>query len=458
MRTVRSVLWIGPGEGLAQCGVCEAPTLDVTWVPSVDEALALPPIPFDGAILESRQCEQLRSDMQRLQRKPRCPPVMVCLHEGQADQIRDLLAQGACEVIVPGHDAQTPSLLDELLDRLDRLVRANENTRRCADDSAEGAAPDTSESHLVGRSRAMRDVYALAERAQRANATVLLTGETGSGKEVIAQHIHAGCKRRSGPFVAINCAAFPEGLLESELFGHRRGSFTGAERDKAGHFELAHRGTLFLDEIGETSPALQAKLLRVLQEREVLPIGATRPHPVDVRVIAATNRSLMAEIKAGRFREDLYYRLAVFPIAIPALRERPEDILPLAGHFLALHGRREKKPGCRLSPASQRLLQTHRWVGNVRELENEMQRALALAEAGELITPKLLSNRVLGIIEAIDQVPRGTETLRESLDRIEAWLIRRALDHNGDRRALTARRLGITREGLYKKMKRLGIE
>ena len=178
-----------------------------------------------------------------------------------------------------------------------------------------------------------------------------------------------------------------------------------------------------------------------------------------MRLIAATNRSLTTEVEAGRFREDLYYRLAVFPITIPPLRERPEDILALAEHFLEHHGEREQKRGCRLSAASQRLLQTHRWPGNVRELENEMQRALALAEPGELITPKLLSPRVLGILEAVEQAARGGgETLRQTLDRVEAWLIRCTLDRHGGRRAATARKLGVTREGLYKKMKRLRIE
>jgi transcriptional regulator with PAS, ATPase and Fis domain len=469
MRAIRSLLWIGPGQGLSECGVSEAPTLDVTWVRSVAEVFALPPMPMDGAVLEGSCVDGLLGDLRRLQRYKQCPPVMVCLQAEPAreacaprlaERIRKLVAEGASEVIVPSRDPSSPSLLEELLERVDRLVKerrrkATPQALELAPEASGGDGPGTA---VIGKSQAIRDVFALVERAQGSTATVLLCGETGTGKEVVARRIHEGSARKRGPFVAVNCAAFPETLLESELFGYRKGAFTGADNDRAGLLQLAHRSTLFLDEISETSPALQAKLLRALQEREVKPLGASRPIPVDVRVIAASNRLLLGEVEAGRFREDLYYRLAVFPISIPALRQRPDDVLPLARHFLALHGETEHKPGCRLSAASQRLLQTHRWPGNVRELENEMQRALALANADQLITPAMLSKRVLGIIEVLEQAPVGAETLREELDRIEAWLIRRALEHHGGRKAATARKLGITREGLYKKLKRLKIE
>ena len=456
MRSIRLLLWIGAGEGLARCGIDEAPTLDVTWVRDVEEVFALPPMPFDGAVLEGRDAEALVRAMRRLAQRPQCPPILICLFDASADAIRRLVIAGACEVIVPSETDGAPRLLDELLERLDRLAQTRGAHAAWVadrlDEDTLGPDADT-----VGSSRAIRNVFALVDRAARSTATVLVHGETGTGKELIAQRIHARGPRARHPFVAVNCAAFPETLLESELFGHRKGAFTGADRDKAGHFELAHRGTIFLDEIGETSPALQAKLLRVVQEREVLPLGAARPHPIDVRVIAATNRRLQSEVEAGRFREDLYYRLAVFPIAIPPLRERTDDIVALALHFITRHGGADGKAGCRLSTATQRLLQTYRWPGNVRELENEMQRALALAEPDELITPKLLSPRVLGIMEAIDQASGAGDTLRDALDRVEAWLIRRALERHGGRKAMTARRLGVTREGLYKKMKRLGI-
>jgi transcriptional regulator with PAS, ATPase and Fis domain len=287
---------------------------------------------------------------------------------------------------------------------------------------------------------------------------VLLSGETGTGKELLARAIHAGGARRLRPFVAVNCAAFPDTLLESELFGHMKGAFTGADRDKKGLFEEASGGTLFLDEIGETTPALQAKLLRVLQEREIRPVGGTRPRAVDVRLLAATNRSLRQEVSRGTFREDLYYRLAVFPIAVPPLRERPEDVVPLAEHFLASHARREDKPGCTLAPEAQQLLCSYHWPGNVRELDNEMQRALALCEPGEEIGAGLLSDRLAAVVEPVQTAARDGESLRQTLGRIEALLIRRTLDALGGRRAATARRLGITREGLYKKMRRFGID
>jgi transcriptional regulator with GAF, ATPase, and Fis domain len=220
---------------------------------------------------------------------------------------------------------------------------------------------------------------------------------------------------------------------------------------------VADGGTLFLDEVGETSGPFQAKLLRALQEREVRPIGGARSRAVDVRVVAATNRDLWREGAAGGFRPDLYFRLAVFPIHIPPLRERAGDVLRLASHFLAAHGRSEGKPGVRLSPEAERLLEAHPWPGNVRELENEIQRALALVEPGDTLAPEHFSERLRAILPPIEASLRPGDTLRETLDRVEAWLIREALSAHGGRRAQTARRLGVTREGLYKKMQRLGI-
>jgi Nif-specific regulatory protein len=311
---------------------------------------------------------------------------------------------------------------------------------------------------VVGTSRAIRSVVALVERARDSTATVLLTGETGTGKEAIARALHDTGPRRDRPFVDVNCAAFPDSLLESELFGYQKGAFTGADRNKAGLFEEADGGTLFLDEIAETSAPLQAKLLRALQERRVRPVGGSRSRPVDVRVIAASNRCLRTESARGFFRQDLYYRLAVFPITVPPLRHRSQDIVALAEHFLALHGRAEGKGGCHLSHPAAQLLLAHDWPGNVRELENEMHRALALARPAELITPKLLSDRITEILEPVTANVRPGEPLRDSIKRVEAWLIRRSLEQHGGRRAATARKLGVTREGLYKKMKRLGIE
>jgi two-component system, response regulator FlrC len=235
----------------------------------------------------------------------------------------------------------------------------------------------------------MREIRLLASRVARTDATVLLTGESGTGKEVFARYIHDQSARAKGPFVAINCAAIPDNLLEATLFGHEKGAFTGAQAAQAGKFEQANGGTLLLDEISEMPLGLQAKLLRVLQEREVERVGGKRPVALDIRVLATSNRDMAAEVKAGRFREDLFYRLNVFPLAIPPLRERPGDIVPLARHFLALHGGRLGR-AARFSAAAEAKLAAHAWPGNVRELENVVQRSLIMA-AGETIEADALA-------------------------------------------------------------------
>ncbi|MCZ7653496.1 MAG: sigma-54 dependent transcriptional regulator [Rhodocyclaceae bacterium] len=251
--------------------------------------------------------------------------------------------------------------------------------------------------------RTMR-AHATCWRSQRGvaktEATVLLTGESGTGKEVFARHIHAQSPRAAAPFIAINCAAIPENLLEATLFGHEKGSFTGAQAAQAGKFEQAQGGTLLLDEISEMPLALQAKLLRVLQEREVDRVGGKKPIALDIRVLATSNRDMAKEVVAGRFREDLYYRLNVFPLRIPALRERPADIVPLARHFAALHG----SPAARFASDAESLLAVHAWPGNVRELENAVQRALILAGGDAIAAEHLqLSLQV--------QAPAGTPQL-----------------------------------------------
>jgi two-component system response regulator FlrC len=221
-------------------------------------------------------------------------------------------------------------------------------------------------------------VLLLAARVARTDATVMLTGESGTGKEVFARYIHDQSNRSRGPFVAINCAAIPDNLLEATLFGHEKGAFTGAQAAQAGKFEQANGGTLLLDEISEMPLALQVKLLRVLQEREVERVGAKKPIPLDIRVLATSNRDMAAEVAAGRFREDLYYRLNVFPLRIPSLRERPGDIVPLAKHFLSLHGASLGKTA-RLAASGEAKLAAYAWPGNVREMENAIQRALIVA-------------------------------------------------------------------------------
>jgi Nif-specific regulatory protein len=448
---IRSVLYVGRAEALRAEAVADSPLLDVAWARDAEEAAALPLSAFDAIVLDARDERSAREALARIGTAGggRRPPVLVRLPATSATSEVALRSAGAAAV-TSREGAAGLRPLTALLAELGPIGVAD-------------AAPDAGAARrpaLVARSSAMRDVLLLVERAASSHATALLTGETGTGKEVLARAIHEGSPRRRGAFVAVNCAAFPESLLESELFGHQKGAFTGADRNQPGLFEAAHGGTLFLDEIGETTPALQAKLLRALQEREVRPVGGTRARRVDVRLVAATNRSLVHEVAAGRFREDLYYRLAVFRITVPPLRERTDDVVPLAEHFLRRHGEREGKPGCHLAREVADLLLAHPWPGNVRELENEMQHALALAETGATIGVRHLSERLHATLSPIEEATRSDahETLHAQLARVEAWLIRRSLDAHGGRRAATARTLGITREGLYKKMRRFSIQ
>jgi transcriptional regulator with PAS, ATPase and Fis domain len=284
---------------------------------------------------------------------------------------------------------------------------------------------------------------------------VLITGESGTGKELIARAVHFHSDRVSGPFVAVNCKAFAEGLLESELFGHERGAFTGADRTRKGLFEEAAGGTLFLDEIGEISDSFQAKLLRVLQEREIRRIGDDRTRPIDVRIVVATNRELQKEVSEGRFREDLYFRLAVIPIRIPALRERTEDILPLARHFLVEHQRASGRRFETLGDEIETLLVAHAWPGNVRELENAIERAVVLAEGDTLQPSDLLLSNAHG-----PAVASGAEpvTLQAKLDEATIAAIASALAATGGVKNDAARRLGVDRTTLYRMILRYGLE
>jgi transcriptional regulator with PAS, ATPase and Fis domain len=457
MQRMRSILWVGGAERLRAEAVAEAPLLDVAWARDADDAAALPLAAFDALVVDSDDEGAAHAALQRLRRAGALgvPPIVVRLPDPQPETEHALRRAGAA-VVAPRPGSARPG--ESLVQLLARVGPRRAPARPPIAELDE--RPPAPRPTLVARSPAMRAVLELASRAMRSHATVLVTGETGTGKELLARAIHDGSTRRTGPFVALNCAAFPETLLESELFGALRGAYTGLDRDKKGLFEAAEGGTLFLDEVGETSPALQAKLLRALQEREVRPLGAARPRRIDVRLVAATNRALQQEIARGTFREDLYWRLAVFHVAMPPLRERREDVVPLAEHFLRRHGERDGKPGCRLAPEAADLLLLHAWPGNVRELENEMQRALALVEAGQPIQAHHLSERLRGALEPIAAagVAPGAETLRAQMARLEAWVIRRALAANGNRRAATARALGITREGLYKKLRRLGVQ
>jgi DNA-binding NtrC family response regulator len=300
---------------------------------------------------------------------------------------------------------------------------------------------------MVARSAAMQKVVELGRRVARVDSTVLISGESGVGKERVARLIHEESSRAARPFVAINCAAVTETLLESELFGHVKGAFTGATGDRPGLFEAAHGGTLFLDEVGEVAPAMQAKLLRVLQEREVRRVGENKSRAVDVRVLAATNRELLAEVELGRFRKDLYYRLRVVELRIPPLRERREDILPLARLFLAEAIERMKRKMCGISPKAADQLVRYDWPGNVRELENAMERAVALA-AGTQIQPEDLPEEVRVALPTV-YAPGRVRTLED----VEREYIIAALRANGGNRTKTAAQLKIGIATLHRKIK-----
>jgi two-component system response regulator HydG len=307
----------------------------------------------------------------------------------------------------------------------------------------------------IGSSKAWIEALHVAESVASTDSTVLLQGESGTGKEVVARYIHDLSPRSGKPFLSINCGALPESLLESELFGHVKGSFTGASRDKEGLFSAAGEGTFFLDEIGETTPATQVKLLRVLQQREVIPVGATEAKPVNARVIAATNRDLEEEIKRGGFRSDLYYRLNVISIVLPPLRSRPGDIPLLSGAFLSRAGEARGEPPKTLEPEAADAMQRYAWPGNVRELENALERAVILAK-GDTIPVSALPERVVEP-RSDPLVSDGVQT-NPTLDTIERAYIMWVLENEGGNKPRTAEVLGIDPSTLYRKLSRYGLD
>jgi len=305
---------------------------------------------------------------------------------------------------------------------------------------------------MICRSPAMQEVMRSLTAIAPSEATVLITGESGTGKELIAKAIHNNSPRRKGPFVAVNCAALTESLLESELFGHERGAFTGAEGRRKGRFQSADKGTIFLDEIGEISAAMQSRLLRVLQEREIQPVGSDQTIKIDVRILGATHRDLARDVEQGRFRRDLFYRLNVVALHLPPLRERPEDIPLLAGYFLQKFAQKNRKQVKSFTPAAMRQLHAHSWPGNVRELENAVERAVVLL-AGEYVEERDLPPALApGQAEraASDGIPAGI-----TLEAMERRTIMAALETANGNKSEAARRLGITRKTLHAKLRKM---
>ena len=312
-----------------------------------------------------------------------------------------------------------------------------------------------SSSRPIGRSKAWLDVLRLAETVAPSESTVLIQGESGTGKEVVARYIHELSGRADAPFLSINCGALPESLLESELFGHVKGSFTGAVKDKAGLFTAAAGGTFFLDEIGETTPSTQVKLLRALQEREIIPVGATEAIETDARVLAATNRELEEEMKRGGFRSDLFYRLNVFALHLPPLRHRKEDIPLLAAAFLERTARARQEPEKRLSEEALEIMREYAWPGNVRELENSLERA-AILTTGDVIDPSTLPERVTERRAEPLVAERGPTN--PTLEMIERAYIMWVLQSEGGNKSRAAEVLGIDPSTLYRKLSRFGVE
>ena len=360
------------------------------------------------------------------------------------DEIKKVV-RSALEKKLARHPEDAPEKPAEQARRSQKLFQALHRTR------------------MVGRSVKMLDVYRTIGTVAGGESTVLITGESGTGKELVARAIHEASGRKDGPFVSVNCGAFPETLLESELFGYSRGAFTGANSSRKGLFETATGGSIFLDEIGEMTPAMQVKLLRVLQERKLRPLGGNVQVPVDVRVIAATNRDLKSAIHEGLFREDLFYRIAVITIHVPSLRERPEDIELLADHFLRVHSQRAGKSVAAITPEALLRLKEYSWPGNVRELENTIERAVTLETTGQ-IQPERLPEAVVRNApptpadDSLVAIPQGPFDLHEFLTTLERNIISNALRQADGNQTVAAQNLNLTYPSLRHRIQSLGID
>ncbi len=386
-------------------------------------------------------------------------PVIVITAHGSVDSAVAALKAGAFDYITK------PFEQEELKKVIAKAARAHDLERQNVHGVADGERPP-----FVGQSPPMRQVYDIITKVADSPSTVLITGESGTGKELVAQALHRGSARRDKPLIKVNCAAIPKDLVESELFGYERGAFTGAVGSKPGRFELADGGTLFLDEIGEVPVEMQVKLLRALQESEFERVGGIKTLHVDVRLIAATNRDLKALIAEGRFREDLYYRLAVVPIELPPLRERREDVPLLVAHFVEKYDRRLGKRVERVEDEAMQILMGYHWPGNIRELENLMERSVLFADGPVILAsslPESLRERAPGAppIAAIGPLgaiaaPSGAsmkEIVRHAQAELERELIARALEETGGNVTRAAKRLQISRKSLQIKMKELGL-
>jgi len=418
----------------------------VTEATSAEEAIAnLEDEEFDVVLsdirMPGRSGIEMVADVKRL--RPGTPVVLMTAF-GSVDSAVEAIRAGAYDYITKPFEPDAVQFSVERAIEHRTLESENQTLRRAVDRTANLG-------DLIGASPAMRDIFALIRKLAHNRSSVLITGESGTGKEVIARTIHFHGARADEPFVPINCTAIPEGLLESELFGHVRGAFTGAHTTKQGLFEKANGGTLFLDEIGDMGAGIQSKLLRVLQDREIRPVGGTKSVHVDVRIIAATNQDLEAEMRASRFREDLYYRLNVIPIHVPPLRERPEDIPALAETFLERHG---DGTSYKLAPEALRALKGQTWRGNGRELENAIERAIALADGTEIQLTDLPHAQDSAGDRSTSAFLRTSAERELTLREVEELYIEEILNRQNGNKVRSARILGIDRKTLYRRAER----
>jgi two-component system response regulator HydG len=378
-------------------------------------------------------------------------PILIMTAYSSVDSAVEALKAGAYDYLTKPLDFEVLKI---------GLARALEHSGLKTENAAlkSKLSADYEMAHIIGKSRPMKDLVDMLAMVAPSEATVLITGASGTGKELIAKSIHHNSGRKDRPLVVVNCAALTETLLESELFGHEKGAFTGADERREGRFMQADKGTIFLDEIGETSAAMQAKLLRVIQEREIQRVGGEETLTVDVRILAATNRDLEEEVRSGRFREDLFYRLNVVTLRIRPLCERLDDIPLLAQHFMERYARKNRKPVKGISPLAMDMLLKYAWPGNVRELENTIERAVILLP-GEHITEKELPPTITKTYA--DSCARPTPSpvaANRPLEEIEKEAILATLEDSGGNKSETARRLGINRKTLHKKLKDYGID
>lgn len=389
------------------------------------------------------------------------PSVMVMLitAHGSVKTAVEAMQQGAFDFLEKPFPAE---LLRSKVQRCLEVLADRNRGRRLEDENdylrreLRGGSEEALE-RIIGRSEPVQRLKRQIAKVAPSDATVLIHGESGTGKELVATALHELSDRRRGPLVKVNCGAMQDTLLESELFGHEKGAFTDASRRRIGRFELAEGGTLFLDEIGDVSPAMQVKLLRVLQERTFERVGGERSIRCDVRVVTATNKDLAAEVKAGRFREDLYYRLNIIPLTVPPLRDRATDIPELALHFLKRAATKSRLPIPAVSASAMAALSAYRWPGNVRELENVMEQAVVLADGPEIAVADLSAHVVGGSRGEQLRIPEGDRSLPELLDAIERQLILRAYEQAGGVKTEAARLLGIKTPALYYKLEKYGI-